>query len=157
MSMLTIPQTIILKQMVMGKNSMLELRELLGEPVERIRYWIEDLCKRLGVQTMHEALHLTVRGGDYPIDFEPEFNVPYDREAARARTEQRKKLKNEVCRFIADYHQQYGVYALFDDVRVKFKISEDETLKVLEALDRTCYIEIIKKGGQRELRPLARP
>jgi DNA-binding CsgD family transcriptional regulator len=152
---LTIPQRIVLKQVIFGTQSVLELREEIGLPVNEVRRHVAEICRKLGVSTLREAVHVAVRGDDAPIDFTPDFG--YDRKAARQRAQERQRKKETICRFVDDYHKKHGVYALFEDVQAHFGMTADETREYLNALDKTYYIEIIIKNRQWELRPLARP
>lgn len=152
---LTIPQHIILKQAIFGNSSALDLQAQIGLSVEELRLHIAEICRKLDAPNLREAVRVAVRGGDAPIDFPPDFG--HDRNAAREQAIERQRIKDEVCRFVDDYHRKWGVYALFKDVQAHFKLTAEETREYLTALDKTNYIEIRIKHRQWELRPLARP
>lgn len=160
MTTLTLPEQIVLRQFVFGNRKLADIARGLGATLETVHDYVDRICQCLRVRTIEEAIELAVRGGDYMLDFAPDFHLDHSsaaRKARREQAEQRQRIKEAVCAFVADYYRDEKEYARLVDVCKRFGMTPEDAWKYIQALNRTYWIEIIRRGGEQYFRPLAKP
>lgn len=138
----------ILKQAVLyGATSLSEFSKQSGLTLSNAKVIRHRLFKKLGVTSLMDAVHVTIRKGDRLMS-KQDFFTDRDYE----------EVSSKICKFVFLFFQRNNVFSSFHDIAHEFPELNEKTIKdILRFWRDKYYIEEIKNGYECHYRPLAYP